>query len=179
MERHGPMDQRFAKRTGYGCMLCVLLTTLAWLPTVHGQDFATQVAPILQRHCIRCHADGDAKAMSVFPAPHRSKNQLSATLAQCTSRLLAAITPDEYGHAEMPQDAEPLSAADRQVISDWLSAGSMWPADVAITAPVVSTLIGGRFVLSHRWLRLLAKAIASQQSIRLMRSSTNQSRLMI
>ena len=56
------------------------------------------------------------------------------------SRLMAAITPDEVGHAEMPQDADPLSAADRQVISDWISVGAVWPADVAITAPVVSDL---------------------------------------
>ncbi len=110
------------------------------LTTADSVDFATDVAPILESHCLNCHNDVDRSGdLSLTTATALfDSGAISADLGT-TSRLIEMITPID-GSAEMPQDAPPLSQAQIDVLSRWISGGAVWPDDVTLAQPSVSDL---------------------------------------
>lgn len=94
-------------------------------------DFATQVEPILRRHCAKCHVGtrqqggfslnsrdtllaGGESGPSVVPGDPAGSYFLD---------LLLEPDPD----LRMPQEGDPLTAAEIQVLRDWIEQGVRWP----------------------------------------------------
>lgn len=105
---------------------------------MYGRDlFPDTVAPIFQHRCLHCHDDvrqeGGLSLQNV-------ENVLQAGLIDASdpdlSRLLQVITP-EGGKAEMPKDAEPLSAQEQEAVRRWIAAGALWPDGLRLEHPVV------------------------------------------
>ena len=87
------------------------------LTNARSVDFVTDVAPILESHCLSCHNDVDRSGdLSLRTATDLfGSGAISADL-DTTSRLIEMITPVD-GSAEMPQDSPPLSQAQIDVLS--------------------------------------------------------------
>jgi hypothetical protein len=93
--------------------------------------FRTQVAPVLERHCVRCHSGAKAKGDVDLSS--------AATVAK-TGGLIVAGRPDESLLIEvitgdkprMPESGDPLAPADVDVLKKWITEGATWPADVIL-----------------------------------------------
>ncbi|MFN9720004.1 MAG: DUF1549 domain-containing protein [Planctomycetota bacterium] len=97
---------------------------------VHGQDavdFAHDVVPILQKHCISCHGGREAKGS--FSMNHRellvdSGHVVSGKPAE--SHLLQLIQSTDKG-TQMPPPERPRVSADEQtVLARWIAEGLIW-----------------------------------------------------
>lgn len=96
-------------------------------------DFRKQIAPMLERHCIRCHA------------PHNNKGELSlATSADLKSNLyviagdpegsylIDMVTSQDGQPPAMPKEAPSLSADEVNLLRRWVDQGAVWPDGVVI-----------------------------------------------
>ncbi|MEM7312457.1 MAG: DUF1549 domain-containing protein, partial [Planctomycetota bacterium] len=115
-----------------GC--CIALVTS---PLLAKPDFAKDIAPIFEQHCLGCHNATDRKgdfslhhSESVFEDGHIVPHDIEA------SHLLTLITPDENGEAEMPKGKAALSAGQVAKIRDWIQSGAKWPAKLRLKVPV-------------------------------------------
>ena len=101
-------------------------------------DFVRDVRPIFQQHCIECH--GDDKQMNSFRLDRRSYAMRGGTITQIgpgsaqSSRLYLRLIGERYG-ARMPYKADPLSAAQIDIIKRWIDQGAVWPDDVSGDVP--------------------------------------------
>jgi hypothetical protein len=118
-------------------------------------DFETSVAPLLASRCGSCHA---ATPESGFRIDDRE-----AAIRGGDSGI-AGIVPGKAAESElykriastdpesrMPADGEPLSAAEQQLVKDWIEAGAPWPDRMRSLAELVpqgeAKAVKGR----HHW----------------------------
>ncbi|SFI04500.1 DUF1553 domain-containing protein [Planctomicrobium piriforme] len=96
-------------------------------------DFARDVAPILESHCLRCHSDNIQKGeLSLSTVKDLlSKGHLSAGNPD-TSYLIDMISPDGDAPPEMPKEGTPLSDQERETIRRWIQQGAVWPEAIVI-----------------------------------------------
>lgn len=90
--------------------------------------FQEQVAPILQRKCLSCHNENERKGDFSFD----SSSDVD------TDHLLELITPID-GVAEMPKDADPLTADELTAIGEWIDSGADWPDGITLAEPEVES----------------------------------------
>ena len=118
--------RRIAARTA---LLFVCAFVALRLTAAEPVQFQKQVAPIFERHCVRCHNDGQAKGgLSLETAAGFIKGGDSGaviTPGDAASSLL--IDQIAGASPEMPKGAAPLSTADVEVIRHWIDAGAKWP----------------------------------------------------
>jgi mono/diheme cytochrome c family protein len=114
-------------------------------------SFDERVAPLLARHCLECHG----------PASKKGGLDLSRKgAAFAGGKSGNAIVPERPGesllweHVESgampPKSRPPLSAADKQVVREWIAGGAAWPdatADISRFAPDRNA--------GHAWVRRL------------------------
>lgn len=125
------MIQQCSDRFGRGVMLkriigciCIVFGSTA----VGAENFFTDsVAPLLAQRCLGCHNDHDAKGGLSLSTP-QGLNELAFvdTADADASHLLDVVTP-QGGQAQMPKDAQPLSADEIQRLRTWIAAGARWP----------------------------------------------------
>ena len=95
----------------------------------HKVDFARDVQPIFKSKCMGCH--GPAQQKNGFRLDRRSDAMRGGTIAvigpgnSTGSRLYNRLTGGEYG-LQMPPTG-PLSAAEINIIKDWIDQGAEWP----------------------------------------------------
>jgi hypothetical protein len=102
-------------------------------------DFAKDIQPIIKSTCVECHnpkkvkgklrLDNKADAMKGGKegkdiVPGKADDSLMY-------KLLIAKDPDD----RMPQDKDPLPAAQIEKIKQWINQGAPWPDGVTITPP--------------------------------------------
>ena len=93
-----------------------------------GIDFAKQIKPILAENCFRCHeekAKGSLRLNTLEAAMEGGESGDPAIVPgkPAESRLISMIHPDA-GEDIMPPKGDPLSAADRQLLADWIKQGA-------------------------------------------------------
>jgi len=100
-------------------------------------DFANDVAPILERHCVRCHNPGNAKGeLSLATAAGLTEGGLVAPGDAAASRLIEVVTPPAEGERpEMPKEGEILSPEQIATLRRWVEAGASWPEGVTLKEP--------------------------------------------
>ena len=109
-----------------------MLATWCAVSTAHGVDFAADVRPIFQKHCIKCHGPekqksgyrldvaeialkgGDLHAPHVIPNSPEQSSLL---------RYVSGEDPD----FRMPPKGDLLSAAETAVLRAWIAEGAQWP----------------------------------------------------
>ena len=73
-------------------------------------DFETQIAPLLQQRCLRCHSPGINKGdLSLATIEDLSDNDYLSAGDPANSYLLELVTSQNGAPPEMPQDGPPLS----------------------------------------------------------------------
>lgn len=130
------------RRYGYApVFLCSgLLLATASLPPAGASDEFARFAEILRERCIACHNPDDAKGdLSLADASFLGRDDLIDRSDIDSSLLLQMIVPQD-GEAEMPKDAAPLSAAQIQVVRDWIQAGAKWPTGAILEPPELADL---------------------------------------
>jgi ankyrin repeat protein len=102
-------------------------------------DFARDVRPILQEHCVECH--GDDKQMNNFRLDRRSDAMRGGTITVIgpgsaqSSRLYLRLIGERYG-ARMPFKRDPLPPDQIDTIKRWIDQGAVWPDAVSGDLPV-------------------------------------------
>ena len=95
-------------------------------------SFRERVAPILQRRCFDCHSSSEAsggfslQTANAFFAGGESGKAIKPHDPDA-SYLVQLITP-VGGIAEMPKQADPLTADEVAIIRQWVADGAQWPA---------------------------------------------------
>ncbi len=96
-------------------------------------DFASQIAPILQQHCVRCHSDDNAKGgLSLATFADLETQSLIDVADPDASRLIELVTPLAGQQAEMPKDGTALAAEEVGLLRRWIAEGANWPAEVVV-----------------------------------------------
>jgi len=126
-------------------LLGILVAALLWFGSpLNGQPAAVmaaessplpvsyhrQIRPILQANCQGCHQPAKAEggyvmtdvALSMKPGDSGSPGIVPGKPDE--SHLIAQITPDAAGQAEMPKSGKPLATADIALIRQWITQGA-------------------------------------------------------
>ncbi len=98
--------------------------------TVRAVDFETQIRPLLKQHCAACHgplkqASGlrlDAKA---FAFRDGDSGPVIMPGKSGDSQLWQRITSDDDS-VRMPPEGQPLTAAEKALIKEWIDTGAVW-----------------------------------------------------
>jgi WD40 repeat protein len=93
-------------------------------------SYYREIRPILQARCQGCHQPAKAEGgylMTDVPRMLAAGDSGTAGVVPGkpeASELVAQITPDGDGHAEMPKGGKPLAAAEIDLITRWIEAGA-------------------------------------------------------
>ena len=96
--------------------------------------FRSQVAPILERHCLSCHSGDNAKgklSLATAATLKAGGNSGSPIVPGNVddSELLDMVSGDK---PLMPPNAPPLSQAQVEILRRWVQAGAVWPEGVEL-----------------------------------------------
>lgn len=110
-------------------MWLICATARSAEPTPAKSLFREQVAPILERHCVRCHNEVDHKGgLSLATAAGgRKGGDSGAAIVSARPGDSLLLTYIEGDMPEMPKNASPLSKEDVATIRTWIQAGADWP----------------------------------------------------
>jgi hypothetical protein len=97
-------------------------------------DFRREVAPILERHCIRCHQPTNKKGdVSLATFGDLAAGEHVVPGRPDDSGLLELVSPPGPGERpEMPKQGPPLTADQVGVLRRWISQGAHWPAGMVL-----------------------------------------------
>jgi len=117
----------------------VCLLALSQIAAPAAVDFAKEVAPIFEAHCVRCHNADEKKGKfsmataKEFFAKRRGHDEAVLPGNADGSLLVELITPAHPGESpEMPEEGKPLTAEQVALIRTWIAEGATWPADITI-----------------------------------------------
>lgn len=108
-----------------------LVFWLAWPGSLAAAppDFAKEMAPILEQHCLRCHQPGNKKGdLSVATFADLKESGQVAPGKPDESPLLKLVTPRAGGaRPRMPKEGKPLSTTEVDLLRRWIAEGAIWP----------------------------------------------------
>lgn len=115
--------------------LALLVLGLAWSTSLHAQDaeqekvsFERDVVPLLRARCHGCHQPAKAKGklnLTRYDSLMRSEDPVVVPGKPEESLLLELVMPFDDEPPEMPEDAEPLSAEEIDVLRRWIAEGAV------------------------------------------------------
>jgi len=120
----------------HACVAAAIWLGVSLCATAYeGPSFSEQVAPIFERHCVRCHQGSEPKGgldLTTSAAALRGGDSGPAIVPSNleASSLVSAVSGDK---PEMPKDAPALSAQQVETLRQWIAAGAAWPADAALS----------------------------------------------
>lgn len=116
----------------------LLFLFVSWVPKADAApDFRKDVQPILETQCLRCHGAGKEKGdLRLHDKEHFLAGGDSGALVVPgdveKSLLIERITLPPEDDEVMPQEAEPLSPKEIEVLKSWVAAGAEWPDGVRL-----------------------------------------------
>ena len=116
------------------CLLvCFALSQTSHLRAAETVDFATDIAPILQQHCLRCHSDENDKGdLSLSTNQHVFENEYVIPGDAAASPLIDLVTSTDGEPPEMPKKGDPLNEQQVSLLRKWIDDGAKWPKDVIL-----------------------------------------------
>src|SRR3954453_7404510 len=89
-------------------------------------DFGRDVAPVFERHCIRCHQPSNKKGgLSLATATDLKSNEYIVAGEPDASYLSEVVTAAAGEKPLMPKEGLPLSAQEVSVLRDWIREGAL------------------------------------------------------
>lgn len=114
-------------------LLATAVVLMACRVSAEPVDFARDVAPLIQEHCIRCHNAAERSGeLSLATANDLTEFQIVVPGKPEESTLLDVITAFEGARPEMPKEAAPLSSEQVDAIRKWIAQGAHWPDDIVV-----------------------------------------------
>jgi hypothetical protein len=110
-----------------------LLALLALAPAARA-DFAADVAPVLERHCVRCHQPGNAKGEFALASEADLKASGHVVPGKPDQSELLRVVVAQPGETRprMPKSGKPLTEGEVAALRKWIADGAKWPANVTI-----------------------------------------------
>ncbi|MEM7697738.1 MAG: DUF1592 domain-containing protein [Verrucomicrobiota bacterium] len=112
--------------------------------------FETQIANLLVTHCLECHESSTAKGkldLSKRLASHYEDELL------VPGDAMASLFWESIEYDDMPHDRTPLSAAEKELVRNWIEGGASWP--VEFVDPAIYSRSDEGF---EPWVRRLTRA---------------------
>jgi hypothetical protein len=107
-------------------------------PAVHAPgnppvDFAGNIAPIFERHCIRCHQPANKQGeLSLATFADLAEGGYVVPGEPEESHLLQVVSFVDDQKPMMPKEGEPLSTTDVELLREWISQGADWPDSIVV-----------------------------------------------
>ena len=96
-------------------------------------EFARDVAPIIEQHCIRCHKPGNEKGdLSLATIEDLTADGYVTPGKPEESHVLDVVTAAAGQRPAMPKEGDPLSAAEVDRLRRWIADGAKWPDSVVV-----------------------------------------------
>ena len=96
-------------------------------------DFSRDVAPIFAEHCVGCHSDGISKGdVSLATSIDLNENDWVVAGEPDDSYLIDLVTAADGDRPEMPQEGDPLTDAQVELLRKWIAAGANWPESIVV-----------------------------------------------
>lgn len=111
------------------------LTLPGWIAADAGAsvDFISDVKPIFQQHCVRCHSSGISKGdFSIETAAEVDESGYVVGGDVESSYLVDLITAVDGQPPRMPHEGDPLSDDEVAAVKRWIEAGADWPDGVRV-----------------------------------------------
>jgi len=102
---------------------------LALSPPLHGQvDFAHEVVPILQKHCVECHGGNESKGgLSINTRALLMDKRVIVPGKPADSIFIEVLTDEDPDFRMPPPDKRPsLDPKEIEVLERWITAGVPW-----------------------------------------------------
>lgn len=118
----------------------VMVAILPGTPPGHTAEppsFADGPGKILQRRCLRCHSDEEAKGDFSVSTAEAFFDSGYVVKGDAAGSYLVELITSQNGKAQMPRDGDPLSPKELALIRDWINRGASWPTGVKLEPPVV------------------------------------------
>ena len=118
-------------------LACGAILAVRATPTCAAVDFETEIKPIIEAACLRCHdeqtADGDLRldSLAAATAGGASGPSIVPSDAEKSSFLSRVVLPEDHLEV-MPPDGPPLDKAQVARIRQWIDEGAKWPADAKL-----------------------------------------------
>ena len=91
-------------------------------------DFSKQIAPIFEKHCVRCHSPGNDKGdVSLVTFDDLKLNDFVTAGDPDDSYLIELVTSQDGDPPAMPKEAKPLSDGEVDLLRHWIRQGAKWP----------------------------------------------------
>ncbi|MDG1890650.1 MAG: DUF1553 domain-containing protein [Verrucomicrobiota bacterium] len=96
--------------------------------------FRSQIAPLLETHCLRCHYPGNTKGDISLATPEdlRRGGFLDNPQGEPNSLLKLVQGSGENEPPSMPKKSAPLTESQVGLIRDWILQEAPWPADMVL-----------------------------------------------
>src|ERR1051325_3505042 len=103
-------------------------------------DFAKEIQPILQQTCVKCHGPekqkGKLRLDSKEAAFKGGKDGVVLTAGDAEkSELYLRIILPKGNDDVMPNEGDPLTKTQTDLIRDWINQGAVWPDTVVASGP--------------------------------------------
>lgn len=104
-----------------------------------GPDFSTEIRPILAQHCFACHGADEESRTAELRLDLRSSAVESGAIvdgdSETSSIIDRILSHEEDVVMPPPESKKPLSAAQKQLLVDWIKSGAEYQEHWAFVAP--------------------------------------------
>ncbi len=117
---------RILKLAKHRLILTIAVVQLLY-GSAHAIDFAHDVAPILRKHCVKCH--GGAEAEGGFSINTRAlflESDAARPGSSAESRFIELIRSTDDDERMPPKDLPPLSPEETETLAEWVDEGLPW-----------------------------------------------------
>src|SRR5438876_8930282 len=121
-----------------------LLLAMNWHANAETKvEFSKDIQPILQQTCVKCHGPekqkGKLRLDSKDAALKGGKDGVVIIAGDSEkSELYRRINLPKGNDDVMPNEGDPLTKAQIDLIREWINQGAVWPDAVAATAPAAT-----------------------------------------
>ncbi len=95
-------------------------------------DFVSEIKPVLQAQCVRCHHDGAIMGgLNLMNREHAMKGSSKGPVIvpgepEKSPLYRVTLLPEEENHA-MPATGPKLTDAEKELLRRWIAEGANWP----------------------------------------------------
>ena len=97
-----------------------------------GIDFESDILPILESNCLRCHDEENAEGGYRIDNHENAMDYIEEGDAESSDFYLYLISDDEEEMMPPPNEGGPLDDSDIKLIKNWIDQGAQWPVNVVL-----------------------------------------------
>jgi len=151
-------------------LLAAVTLSIASVPAAFAADakvdFAKDVLPILEKHCVKCHGADKQKGglrLDTKEAAMKGGKTAKAIVAgdAAKSDLHKRVLLPKTDEDRMPNEGEPLNKGQVDILKNWINQGAVWPAGVAIKSGTATAGSGPVLPANFKVSSAETKAVAS------------------